>query len=690
MNNRKIILSLFMTLLFCHVLTAQSTNFRALVVGVRDYPGTEQDLPINIENDATDMQNYLVWYQGWSSNNIEVKLNSYATANEITSYISSMPNTRGTSEVFFYSGHGTENGLYTYSGTVTPGNLQDAFGESYNQYCCILHSCHSGEFVYGMSKGEILTSCSAGEVSWAEGYGGNSPYGYYILEGLKNNQADPTVGHVVSAKELHYWAAPRAKDYVYNHYYVHMHPLYEGNLGIFNFHDLKTTSGTLIDNELWDQNITLTGNVTVPTGVTLKILSGITIYFNGHAILSDGGIITCENNINGLRAKLEANTFVKGLYGSIQSAANAAAQDNEIILEDGNFNENVSISNKSDLRILGGSTSYKHFGQLTLTNCDYFEGLYFGAKSVIINYSDYAILNWIYALGTNQTTYGFYIYNSDVNANDILAYYSQAGVSCYDGTEADIDESWLYSNLRGLEAYNGSNVDISNTYFCGTGLDLKTYNFSSIEAGFCYFNGGTPSVSGSNIQHYGDQSCPVSKTNPDQQTGDNNYVNSTNEDNTAGSEFEKINSAYFDINRRLINALKEKTSFNSEAFCSEYETVIADFKEFIKSNPDSPQAKIALIASARSYRRIDGLRGKSEFADMKNFLTSIIENREFPGLIPQAERLMIDYYKFTDNFTEAIKTADNIIEEYQKDTNYVCSAIYAKGLILAYNLNQPE
>ena len=42
---------------------------------------------------------------------------------------------------------------------------------------------------------------------------------------------------------------------------------------------------------------------------------------------------------------------------------------------------------------------------------------------------------------------------------------------------------------------------------------------------------------------------------------------------------------------------------------------------------------------------------------------------------------MIDYYRLTNDYTEAIKTADNIIEKYQKDTNYVCGALYAKGLI---------
>ncbi len=327
---------------------------------------------------------------------------------------------------------------------------------------------------------------------------------------------------------------------------------------------------------------------------------------------------------------------------------------------------------------------------MTLTNCDEFEGLGLGVRSVYINNSDYVFLSDIYANGIDQSTYGFYFYNSDVDANNLYGDNSQAGISCYDGTEADISESSLYYDLRGLEAYNGSNANIDNSWFCGTALDLKTYNFSSIDAGFCYFDGGTPSVSGSNIQHYGDQSCPLSKAASNQQIGNNNGVVSSSNDNSESSEFEKINSAYFSLNKKSTNAFKEKTAFDKEAFCTEYKKIIADFKEFIENNPDSPLSKIALIASAKSYRRIDDLREKSDFADMKNFLTDVIENKEYPALKPQAERLMIDYYRLTNNFSEAIKTADNIIEKYQMDTNYVCGVLYAKGLITAHNLNQPE
>ena len=149
----------------------------------------------------------------------------------------------------------------------------------------------------------------------------------------------------------------------------------------------------------------------------------------------------------------------------------------------------------------------------------------------------------------------------------------------------------------------------------------------------------------------------------------------------------KINSAYFSLNKKLANAFKEKIGYDKETFCTDYDKIIKDFKEFIDKNPESPLAKIALVAIAKSCRRIDDLRGKNDFTDMKNFLSGIIEKSEYAALKPQAERLMIEYYRLTKDFTRAIETADNLIKNYKEDADFLSGVLYAKGLIEAYDLN---
>jgi tetratricopeptide (TPR) repeat protein len=75
---------------------------------------------------------------------------------------------------------------------------------------------------------------------------------------------------------------------------------------------------------------------------------------------------------------------------------------------------------------------------------------------------------------------------------------------------------------------------------------------------------------------------------------------------------------------------------------------------------------------------------------MKDYLTDVLSNKEYSGLQPTAERLMIDYYSGIDDYTNAIERADNLLEKYSNDSSYVCDVLYAKGLILAHNLDKSE
>ncbi len=276
MSKRVWIINTIVAILLCHVLAAQATSYHAVCVGIGDYPGGGEDRP-DCYNDAVDMRDYLIDYQGWSSNNIRLSTNSDATTSNITGYIGAMPNSAGNSELFFFSGHGYDTGLHTYSGTLTPSALQNAFGSNFNQYCCFLNACHTGIFTTQMTRGEISSACTAGELAWTGGPDNNSIYAYYVLEGIRNDQADPQSGHVVSAQEIHLYADPRTVEYA-EQYNISMHPQFRGNLGVLNLAPLgPTRSGALIDSELWDQNVTLTGDVTVPSGKTLAIAPGVTI-----------------------------------------------------------------------------------------------------------------------------------------------------------------------------------------------------------------------------------------------------------------------------------------------------------------------------------------------------------------------------------------------------------------------------
>jgi len=288
-NKINSIMTFFLCLPVCML---NATNYYAVCVGIADYSGAVNDVLNNTTvHDAEDMRSYLITYQGWSSANIVVRLNSNATESIISSDISNMPNSTGNSELFFYSGHGSTSGLTTYSGTFSPSELTASFGISFGQYCCFINSCHAGIFANNMNNGEISCACENDEYASAVGPDDNCVYPYYILEGIKNNQADPVSGHVVSVKEVHDYAAPKVTKYNPD-----MHPQFMNNFGVLNLAPLgPTVSGTLIDDELWDQNVTLTNDVTVNSGITLTIASGAIVNYNGYTLTSSGGTISIQS-----------------------------------------------------------------------------------------------------------------------------------------------------------------------------------------------------------------------------------------------------------------------------------------------------------------------------------------------------------------------------------------------------------
>ena len=95
---------------------------------------------------------------------------------------------------------------------------------------------------------------------------------------------------------------------------------YEDNARMLDYYSptvesFKTffTSGQLATNQTWYYK-TLSGDVTVPSGITLTIGIGATINLNGHSIISTGGTIVDNGaTINGLRAKLTASPTLRGL-----------------------------------------------------------------------------------------------------------------------------------------------------------------------------------------------------------------------------------------------------------------------------------------------------------------------------------------------------------------------------------------
>ncbi|MGA7159786.1 MAG: T9SS type A sorting domain-containing protein, partial [Bacteroidota bacterium] len=117
---------------------------------------------------------------------------------------------------------------------------------------------------------------------------------------------------------------------------------------------------------------------------------------------------------------------------------------------------------------------------------------------------------------------------------------------------------------------------------------------------------------------------------------------------------------------------------------AEYLGVLNDFKAFIKNNPQSPLAVVALTSASNGY----GVFG--DYEEMRGFLDEIMTDGKLAQLKDAAKDFMVDYYRNTTNYDSAMSAADAFVSECKNDSDLVPDVILKKGLILLYNKNMPD
>ncbi|MBI9073736.1 MAG: hypothetical protein JEY94_19225 [Melioribacteraceae bacterium] len=137
-----------------------------------------------------------------------------------------------------------------------------------------------------------------------------------------------------------------------------------------------TTSGELVYNENWEDNVSLAGNVSIPAGITLRIKNGISLDLNNYTITSTGGSIIIDSDVN-LDALIinKSNGTTIGIYPpnySLQALLNSAGTNQTLLLQSKTYNSNLSIMNKPNFTIKGVNTGQTTInGNITITNSSY-------------------------------------------------------------------------------------------------------------------------------------------------------------------------------------------------------------------------------------------------------------------------------------------------------------------------------
>ncbi|GAG94404.1 unnamed protein product, partial [marine sediment metagenome] len=142
------------------------TEYWALLIGISDYPGTENDLNY-CDDDANDIRSALINSQGWDPSNIYTLIDSNATAQNVLDHLSMLSTNVDSTDVFLltFSGHGTytvdnnadeldgwDELLVLHDGYLWDDDLETALGEFVTDtIMVVLDSCYSGGFIKSTS-----------------------------------------------------------------------------------------------------------------------------------------------------------------------------------------------------------------------------------------------------------------------------------------------------------------------------------------------------------------------------------------------------------------------------------------------------------------------------------------------------------------------------------------------------------
>ncbi|MEM2327417.1 MAG: caspase family protein [Archaeoglobaceae archaeon] len=190
----------------------EGKNKYAIVIGISDYPGTENDLNF-ADDDAIDMYNALVNIYGFPEENVHLLINSNANYSAIESAVNAVKQKakEGDEVVFFFSGHGArgkandgdkeaiDEAIVSHDGKnlvyIWDGELRDWFRDfKTTRIVFIFDSCLAGGMTDLKADGRIIVMATtengvAYEFSDLE----NGQFTYYFVdEGMLQRMADTT------------------------------------------------------------------------------------------------------------------------------------------------------------------------------------------------------------------------------------------------------------------------------------------------------------------------------------------------------------------------------------------------------------------------------------------------------------------------------------------------------------------
>jgi hypothetical protein len=390
--------------------------------------------------------------------------------------------------------------------------------------------------------------------------------------------------------------------------------------------------------------------------------------------------------------KAVRNLYVPQVFSTIQAAANVAVDGQTILIQNGTYNENVTINSKDYLTITAQYPAYPHInGNLSISYSDNLYLYNFSCNKIYLsNCQDPDIYADIYGSGSGI---GLHIYCSSYY--ETAPYYIwnfNTGLYNFIASGNVYANAQIFENGTAVYSYWGS-VYLYGSKLCGSiNYDLYATYRGYILAQDCYYDNGIPRWYG-NVDIGGIYNCSylgkvIAGNGANNQTllTDQNTIES---DDPAIAEFREVNDLYFDLSKRVKQDIAANRIFDKAKFYNDYMNLIDNFRNYIDKYPNFPLSGTALTNIVFCFKKLQ------EYETMKAFLQEIREDGKLANLRSLAKRFMIDYYRDQNDFTNALRIADEILLELKSDESpavvktLITNTLFEKGMIYAHNLNQP-
>jgi tetratricopeptide (TPR) repeat protein len=472
-----------------------------------------------------------------------------------------------------------------------------------------------------------------------------------------------------------------------------------------------TTSGTLSEKEVWWGDITITGDVTIPNGMTLAIIPGTNIDVNSGKKITVQGTLIAEGTIS------KPITFDKS--GSSKwwgIKFEDSADDNECILKYCNL-QNASyaiycykasppiiycnINNNTtgiykaygtkQHDIFDNDIGYNSLGGVSLTNASSSINVRFYDNDV--HHSSYVNFN-CFNITIGPSMHGNKFRNSSYNGINLYStspylesnsIYDNNGYGIYCNNSSP-ELAYSYKPGKNVVAYNGSYgvyIDASsqpvlgnpypngqNSYYSNNSYDVYSlYPYPWIAAGDCYWGGSTPAVYGY-VWTYPHRST---NPNPDPHSLLKLIAGTTEMGNTEGpfsTESDKDAHKHYDLGYEL------EQKGNYDAALERYKFVISNY-------PETMEAEMSLTRILMCYHKT--YRSSVALSYMETLSAEKADFRIGGKALGHLTRQLVQ----DGNYKQALANCNSQAQRFN-DSDIVKDALFTKWQIYFDGLKQEE